>query len=384
MPRRKDSEIYSYKLKSGKAKYGFKTYIGINKETGKAVKITRQGFATRKEAEQAKIKAKASGTGNIVNKQNSKKELKTVTDVWNIWSEIYKQNVRGSTYTHAQRIWKSNLKAEFGNDYISHVSVDHIQRFANECAKKYVTYNLMLNLLKRLIEYSIIRGWVDRNPFDKVIIPKKSAKKSRNNDENFYNQSEMNQFLAAAKSEGLTYYTFFMILGNLGLRRGEGLALKWSDFDFKNKTVHIQRTVTLDYNGRTDIGPTKTSNGDRILSLSDNLLDVLRKYEESEKPFISEYLFHKRNSSQHYTDYEAGNLIRKIYKDNSQLRKITPHGLRHTLATLLYEGSEKITPKDVQYVLGHSKPDIALDIYTHITEKQKKNIVDSINNLNFK
>ena len=40
MPRRKDNEIYEYKLKSGKTKYGFKTYVGINKETGKPVKVT--------------------------------------------------------------------------------------------------------------------------------------------------------------------------------------------------------------------------------------------------------------------------------------------------------------------------------------------------------
>ena len=38
MPRRKDNEIYKYKLKSGKVKYGFKTYIGTDPETGKAVK----------------------------------------------------------------------------------------------------------------------------------------------------------------------------------------------------------------------------------------------------------------------------------------------------------------------------------------------------------
>ena len=43
MPRKKDPEIYDYKLKSGKTKYGFKTYIGINPETGKAIKPTRQG-----------------------------------------------------------------------------------------------------------------------------------------------------------------------------------------------------------------------------------------------------------------------------------------------------------------------------------------------------
>lgn len=65
------------------------------------------------------------------------------------------------------------------------------------------------------------------------------------------------------------------------------------------------------------------------------------------------------------------------------LRKITPHGLRHTLATLLYDGNERITPKDVQYVLGHKTSKTAMEIYTHVTKKQKKDIKGSIDNLNF-
>lgn len=83
MPRRKDNEIYEYKLKSGKTKYGFKTYVGINKETGKPVKVTRQGFSTRKEAEQAKTVVKADGPKNTAIKrkkrikfQNSKRSLR--------------------------------------------------------------------------------------------------------------------------------------------------------------------------------------------------------------------------------------------------------------------------------------------------------------------
>ena len=46
MARKKDPEIYDYKLKSGKTKYGFKTYVGINPENGKA-KIGRASCRER-------------------------------------------------------------------------------------------------------------------------------------------------------------------------------------------------------------------------------------------------------------------------------------------------------------------------------------------------
>ncbi|QNQ82870.1 tyrosine-type recombinase/integrase [Lactobacillus sp. PV037] len=60
---------------------------------------------------------------------------------------------------------------------------------------------------------------------------------------------------------------------------------------------------------------------------------------------------------------------------------MTPHGFRHILATLLYEGNSSIRPKDVQYMLGHKSVNTALEFYTHITKKQKENLSDSLDNL---
>ncbi|RVU69792.1 MULTISPECIES: site-specific integrase [Lactobacillus] len=384
MPRKKDNEIYSYKLKSGKTRYGFKTYIGIEEATGKSIKVSRQGFATYKDAEQEKMRLKVDGADRVVNKRNAQKREKTVNDVWKIYSESYRLTVRGSTYRHATIVWGSQIAPEFGDNYINHISVDHVQQFANKLARKYVAYSATLNQLRRVIKFAQRRGWAEKDPFDKVVIPRKSLKQSRNNEENFYSKEEVAEFLAAAKNYKLMAYTFFVTLVNLGLRRGEGLALKWSDFDFDKKIVHIQRTVTLDEYGKTTLGPVKNDAGNRFLTVSNSLMDALDTYREAEEPLISEFVFHKPNSPDYYTDYEADNWIRKIFSDNPSLKRITPHGLRHTLATLLYDGDDRITPKDVQYMLGHSKPDMALDIYTHITKKQRQNISSSINNLDFK
>ena len=52
-------------------------------------------------------------------------------------------------------------------------------------------------------------------------------------------------------------------------------------------------------------------------------------------------------------------------------------------ATIKPYRNERITPKDVQYVLGHKTSKTAMEIYTHVTKKQKKDIKGSIDNLNF-
>lgn len=380
MPRRKDTEIYTYKLKSGKTKYGFKTYVGINKENGKAIKVTRQGFNTRKEAEAAKIKA--DGAKDVVTKRKKESNKKTVQEVYDIWFSIYQNNVRGASANRVSSTWDNNLKDEFGKDYITNLDVIHLQQYAINLAKVQISYRTTLAILHRVIKYAIKMDWCENDPFDKIVMPKKSDKKSTYPKDNLFDLEELKEFLKAAKEHNQMYYTFFMILGSLGLRRGEALALKWKNIDFENKKIYIQHTVSCDKNNHKQVGPTKTPKSNRTLVLSDNLTEALKEYKKSETEFnkANDFLFHTRTG-----DFFAPSIptdwINRIYHAYPDLKEITPHGFRHTLATLLYEGSDKITPKDVQAGLGHEKVTTALDIYTHVTEKQKDNIKNSINNL---
>ena len=150
MPRRKDNEIYKYKLKNGKVKYGFKTYVGIDPETGKAVKPSRQGFDSYKEAEAAKTKLKEEGPIKFTHKQKLKEDRKTVQEVYELWLEIYKADVRGSTLRNAKSTWKSNMENEFGSSYIDSIDIDHLQSFATKLAETHVNYRSVLNLLHRV------------------------------------------------------------------------------------------------------------------------------------------------------------------------------------------------------------------------------------------
>jgi len=72
-------------------------------------------------------------------------------------------------------------------------------------------------------------------------------------------------------------------------------------------------------------------------------------------------------------------IISKINADTKiPLKRIITHGFRHTFATLLYESDPKITPKDVQKLLGHDTVQVTMDIYTHATVEGQKRITDSL------
>ncbi|WP_239834494.1 tyrosine-type recombinase/integrase [Ligilactobacillus salivarius] len=49
----------------------------------------------------------------------------------------------------------------------------------------------------------------------------------------------------------------------------------------------------------------------------------------------------------------------------ANLRKISLHGFRHTYTSLLFESGVNI--KEIQKQLGHSKVEMTLNIYTHLS-----------------
>lgn len=63
---------------------------------------------------------------------------------------------------------------------------------------------------------------------------------------------------------------------------------------------------------------------------------------------------------------------------NFDMKKISPHGLRHTHATLLFEAGADI--KEVQARLGHANSQTTLDIYTHITEARQHETANKFSN----
>lgn len=377
MPRRSDPEIKKYTLKSGKTKYMFKTYLGIDPETHKAKKISRSGFDSWTEAQSAKNKIKAKSIADLKNNQN-----KTLQQVWDSWYEVYKIGRRGSTILNMKYVWESHIQPEFADSYVNNIQPEHLQKYAIELSKELVTFKYTLNILHRLIKYAIKHDWCKEDPFLKIDIPKKSSKKSNHVKDNFYtSKAELKKFLNAIKEMDLMQYTYFVTIASLGLRSGEGFALKWENIDTKNKIVKITHTVTRDENGKWFIGPPKSKAGVRTLPLPATLETTLNEWKkEALYNQDEDFIFCKPNGN-YFTTSISSIWLREFFQHHPDMHRITPHGLRHTLATIIYYGNDNVDPKDVQYLLGHSDVKTALDIYTHITEQNKKNISDSMHNL---
>ncbi|MGE7810518.1 tyrosine-type recombinase/integrase [Lysinibacillus capsici] len=72
---------------------------------------------------------------------------------------------------------------------------------------------------------------------------------------------------------------------------------------------------------------------------------------------------------------QLGQIQKWMYsvQNKHSLKRVTPHGLRHTHCSLLFEAGATI--KEVQDRLGHTDVKTTMDIYTHVTKKAKEGAI---------
>lgn len=381
MPRRRqDGRILKYTLKSGAARYMIKGYIGTDPATGKQIRVTRQGFKTYTEAEQRLSKYLADNGASIEKAAAEKANRKTVLDTFNLWFPLYRTTVKESTAAKTLQKFENHILPVFGDYYISRLPVDKVQDFVTALAGQIASYDKVVAYFKKLIKFAKVQGYTDNNPFDKVVMP--NIKRKAKHRKNYYDKDELLEFLKAARKTNLRTYTYFLILGSTGLRRSEALALKWSDIDFKNNILTVNRTVALGLDNRQILQAPKTPKSRRAVPISDHLKDTLLafKKERAKQGIHRQYIF---GSFQDEPPYPARvySWQKKVYEQAPGLRHITIHGFRHSFASLLIEQDKSIKPTDLQHLLGHEKVTTSLDIYTHVTKKGADKVTKAINDL---
>lgn len=183
-------------------------------------------------------------------------------------------------------------------------------------------------------------------------------------------------------NDGHPMYIPVMIFLLCGLRRGELIPLKWTDIDFENRLLSVNKTVVE--KGNTFVikaGKAKTKTSIRKIPIPSLLLSVLKtalSYATGElicpHPATGEIYTPSSwgKSWQNYLDY-----LNKCYlntQKNVSLFRCTPQILRHTYATILFNAGVDVL--SAARFLGHSNPETTMKIYTHL---QKEKVSGAVN-----
>lgn len=146
-----------------------------------------------------------------------------------------------------------------------------------------------------------------------------------------------------------------------GLRRSELLNLKIYDIDSKRHLIIIK-------NGK--------GKKDRIVPISDKLINMLREYYKAYRPKI--WLFEGQKATEQYSEKSLQSVLKQALQKAKINKPVTLHWLRHSYATHLLESGTDL--RYIQELLGH-KSSKTTEIYTHVTEKSLQKIKSPFDDL---
>ena len=362
--------FYTYKNKDGKKRYKFKVYLGLDPVTGKRIETSRQGFKSKKEAKRVLENIQADYNKNGWKNSDKNKNL-TVNNVYETWHSTWKLTVRESTQYNVDKRYNKHFKNTIGTYKITKITPMILQKFINKLATNYLSFKQILSPLKQTFKYAYRMNIINSNPFDKITYPKKEKEIH----ENFYSKDELKEFLSKVKkSVSFQNYARFYLLAFTGMRAGELMALQWEDIDLKNHTIHIKHTISRKLSSATyQVTEPKTKASNRTISISDGCVKILNQLSPAKKGLI----FPGKNGQPMQREVISASL-KYFFKHHPEMKPITPHGFRHTHATLLLEAGATI--KEVQARLGHTDVQTTLNIYTHIINENDNNVAQIFDN----
>lgn len=224
-------------------------------------------------------------------------------------------------------------------------------------------------VLALALKYAVLDGRLARNPADGVPLPRAKSRPKR-----FLSHAEV-ESLAAECGE---YGPLVFFLAYTGLRWGESSALQVSDLDLLRRRVHVNRAMA-EVRGKAVVGTPKDHER-REVPVPAFLAEMLMTVAAGKAP---DALVFPTLDGQSFL--RNGNFRGRVFDaaaERAGLVGITPHGLRHTAASLAVQAGASVVL--VQRMLGHSSPSVTLDVYSHLFADDLDTVADRLNEAKIK
>jgi integrase len=322
-------------------------------------------------------------------------EKMTVSQFIPDWEKKYaEKHLSESTLDVYIRHIENHIKPTFGDKRLDQVLPIHVVNFLSELGDKELSvgtiqyiYRVLRNIFSRAVEWKIIKD----NPVAAVRKPKETKKKK---EPSVYDENEVAKLFESVHDEPFHWRMFITLALAAGLRRGELLGLEWSHINFKDGTIHIQQTLGRGRDGRAVLKEPKSATSDRIISLSNSVIEELKVYQAESfkerdnvvdlfKEKEHDFLFRNEDGTHFYPTTPTTwwrRFIDKINDGNENpIRYIRLHDLRHTSATLLI--NQGVHAKIISERLGHADIRITMDTYGHALRSADQEAANKLDNL---
>lgn len=313
----------------------------------------------------------------------------TVREALELW-EKSKEDVVSYKTLEGYRSPMQKINAAFGDCYASEVTPAQIQALINGIAAegyKVSTVKRPLHVLSMLYDWLITQPntVVTSNPCVSVKAPQKLTQSHRE-------LADAKDVDRIRNGVDLKFGLFAYLLLYTGLRKGEALALTYTDFDFSGSKILVNKSVSWQTN-KPVIKEPKTESGNREVVLLTQLRDKLPKKwkgylfsADGGKTPLTQIQFRHRWDTYckvaglcdvtYETHTNPNN--KHTYKKAIYKSRVVPHQLRHEFATICLDaGLDEI---DTQEIMGHASINTTHAIYQHIKESRREKTTDKLQN----
>ncbi len=296
--------------------------------------------------------------------------------------------------------YASKRLKEFYSVKITDIRTADVQHIINQNSKELSEYSLqkLRTIVKQVCQLAIDNRVMDYNPANSVFIPK-NTKSSSSEERRALTEEEQSWIRNTEHSARRVA----MIMMYAGLRRGEVIALMWSDIDLDAGTISVNKSAKTVGGKLVSTPGGKTDAAVRTVYIPDCLINFLKNEErgnnllvcpgKSGRMMTDSSWRRMWESYLHCLNFEYGDFSCELNSEGKQyvkpksrfsskkipyvIPKITPHWLRHTFITMMYlAGVDVLTAKEQA---GHADIQTTMSIYTHLDEQYK---VKQINKLN--
>lgn len=298
----------------------------------------------------------------------------TVLEWLNQWLDSKKPHRKPRTDQAQRDLLRLKIEPAIGDIALQKLAPAHLKKLYDQLNREELGESGQRQVhafLKSALEEAVALELIIRNPANSI---KPNPIKKKAKDIKAYQPEEAAKFLECAEHDPLGRMFIFQL--TTGLRPGELAGLRWCDVDFASRSIEVVETVS-DHGGRISVGTPKTENSSRTVVLSDGAIRLLEEQAKSEKEKLAVLGSQHERSGRIFTNTKGGVLrpnnfsrnLRRI-SETAGIKEITPHGLRHTYASLsLMHG---VPVEIVSKQLGHSSIEFTLDTYRWVFDSEKK------------
>jgi len=295
-----------------------------------------------------------------------------------LWLSDYSITLKPTTRKTNRGLIENHLVPFFGSRPLDSITERELLRFVEDRSDSGLapkTIKNALGVLRRVYNILEDEGSVSTNPAKNIgslmrRVENVAAKETKRVEP--WTRREVEGLLGVAREHEPDFAPFLSVLFATGLRRGEAMALKWTDINFDERCIDIRRSIS------TEGESTPKSGKSRRVQVPDSLMielfDLLAARRQSclskGWPEIPEWVF----CSQAGTSLDPSNINRPWVRVRRRaqafgVRPLRLHDARHTWATFAL-----LSGKNIRWVseqLGHADPAFTLRVYAHVLREDE-------------